>query len=220
MAKARARRLRNIDPGPMRIDLVPLSELVEWPGNPKTHDIDGITESMKRHGYVDLIVVDEGTGKIPAGHGRREALLAMKARGDAPPDRVEVRADGEWMVPVLRGIDFGKPEEAEAYLLGSNRLVERGGYDLTKLREVLDRHKSNTLGTGWKPGDLDEAVRRAKEVVARIQKQTRLKTSQDEDPSEPKSTPTSRTGDLWKLGDHLLLCGDATDRDSYRQLLG
>ena len=47
-------------------------------------------------------------------------------------------------------------------------------------------------------------------------------TESDEDdclPEEIQDTAISRIGDLWKLGDHLLLCGDARDPDSYEQLL-
>ena len=59
-----------------RIEYVPLDQLKKAPRNPKAHS-DDIKTSIGRFGYVEPIVVDERTGCIVAGHGRREALLAL-----------------------------------------------------------------------------------------------------------------------------------------------
>lgn len=95
-----------------RIEYLPLSELRAWPRNPKAHNIQAIHDSFQRFGFVSAIIIDEKTGRIVAGHGRLEALLAMAKRGEQPPNRIQVRhADNEWLVPVIRGLSFESERE-------------------------------------------------------------------------------------------------------------
>lgn len=139
----------------MRIEYEPLASLLarRAPRNPKLHDQEGVAASMRRFGYTIPPAIDEGTNKLVAGHGRIEALEALKASGGAPPDRVKLDAKtGDWLVPVLRGIRFPNPDEAEAYLLADNRHTEVGGYDDAMLAEMLEqvRDRGEGLdGLGW-----------------------------------------------------------------------
>lgn len=123
--------------GEIRVEYMPLLELKAAPRNPKQHAIDVIDRSIERFGYVQPPTLDERSQSIVAGHGRLEALNAMKAAGRTPPARIVVREDGEWMVPVLRGITFANDAEAEAYLLADNRASEVGGWDDEELRDML-----------------------------------------------------------------------------------
>lgn len=150
----------------MWIAWVPLRELAMWPSNPKAHDHATLGESFERFGFIDPIILDEGTGKIVAGHGRRERLLQMHREGMPAPGRVRVRADGEWLVPVLRGITFTSEHEAEAYLLASNQTVIKGGYLEGPLAEMLDRHKDNLDGLGWNQDEVDSMVKHVAEMSA------------------------------------------------------
>ncbi len=130
------------------LEYVPLSEAKKADRNPKEHDLPGIRAALRRFGFVDPLVEDAATGKLVAGHGRCEALEQAKAAGEEPPTRIRVRDDGEWLVPVLRGIHFKSPAEAEAYLIASNQLPVGGGWndeglgailaDFTKLEVPLD----------------------------------------------------------------------------------
>lgn len=130
------------------IRYVPLSELRRWERNPKLHDIGAITASIRRHGFIDPIVVDQRSGRIVAGHGRDESLENLKRSGEPPPKRIQVRADGEWMVPILTGIEFEDDRDAEAYIVGSNRLVELGGWDEGLLQDIVSTEGFDALGTG------------------------------------------------------------------------
>jgi hypothetical protein len=121
----------------MKIVLTPLEELQRWPKNPKLHDWDTLGASIKRFGFVQPLTVDEGTGRLVAGHGRLDMLAKMKEAGEDPPPRVLVRDDGAWMVPVIRGIRFESEREAQDYLLVDNRAVERGGWDEGLLAAML-----------------------------------------------------------------------------------
>ena len=123
----------------IRIEYWPLSELLEAPINPKEHDLPGIGASMRRFGYTDPVMVDERTGRLVRGHGRREELLSMKESGGKPPLRVRVREDGEWLVPVVRGVSFNSDDEALAYSLADNKLTEKGGWDKEALAGVINQ---------------------------------------------------------------------------------
>ena len=120
----------------LRLEYVPLSELKRWERNPKDHDLGELGQSFRRFGYVSPIIIDEGTGRVAAGHGRLDELTGMKARGDDPPARVVVD-NGDWQVPVVRGIAFNDELEMEAYAVADNRLVERGGWNEPELLQVL-----------------------------------------------------------------------------------
>lgn len=126
----------------LHVEYVPLAQVIAWPRNPKLHDIDSIDDSISRFGFVQPLTVDERTGKLVAGHGRLEALQRMQAAGKPAPERV--RDNGkDWLVPVIRGVSFASEADAEAYLLADNRLVELGGWDNSKLLDVLTELSAN-----------------------------------------------------------------------------
>lgn len=141
-----------------RIERVPLSKLKEAPRNPKLHS-EKIGGSISRFGYVEPIVLDERTGRIVAGHGRREALLKLKASGAKPPAGVVARGR-EWLVPVMRGWASKNDAEAEAYLIASNRLVEVGGWDESELAQMLGAMlKSDVLeGVGFSEAEINDLL--------------------------------------------------------------
>lgn len=149
----------------LSIESVALGALAVAAANPKRHAEVDIGKSLNRFGYVEPIVMDERTGRMVAGHGRREALLAMKALGHSPPSGV--REDGgEWYVPVLRGWASRDDGEAEAYLVTSNKLMEAGGWDDVELAKMLSRLQTTDLGLtgiGFSGGEVDalEAVLRS-----------------------------------------------------------
>jgi ParB-like chromosome segregation protein Spo0J len=137
-----------------RIEAMPLGQIKAAKKNPKQHSAE-IGTSVGRFGYVEPIVLDERTGRIVAGHGRREALMAMRKRGDAPPAGIKAEGD-EWLVPVLRGWASRSDAEADAYLLASNKLTEAGGWDDKALAELLkDLEAQDALdGVGFTDAEL------------------------------------------------------------------
>jgi DNA modification methylase len=204
--------------GALRLEFVDLTTLHRWPRNPKEHDLPAIRESFTRFGFVAPILVDEGTGRIVSGHGRLDALMALQAQGGAPPGRI--RVDGKrWLVPVLRGVRFPSEGEAEAYLLADNQLTILGGWRDADLVPLLDEfyQAGNLAGTGFAAKDLDDVLRRL--------------TGLENKPPQPdpgahldraaefqKKWKTAR-GQLWRAGDHRLLCADSTDPKAWPRLL-
>lgn len=137
--------------GTPRVEYVELGALKKWPKNAKRHDLDFLGDAFKENGFAELPTIDEGTGKMVAGHGRLEKLEAMKAAGEEAPERIQVKA-GKWLVPVIRGMTFRKPGK---HVLASNKGVELGGWDNKLLADALGKLGEDDLGgTGFGTEDL------------------------------------------------------------------
>lgn len=216
-----------IEPGELRIEYLRLDELRRRPGNPKGHDVAGLNLAFERFGFVDLPILDERDGTLVAGHGRLDTLEERRAIGEAPPDRIKVAADGQWLVPVVRGIAFSDDGEALAYTVASNRLVERGGWDDELLRAAVEA--IGETGDRWAGTGYDEAEAEALLAVAAGDAGPAPKGDEsDGDAAARDETALAgtlnapafcRDGDLWTLGRHRLLVGDCTQVEIRGQLL-
>lgn len=107
------------------------------PDNPKQHDDDGINRSIGQFGFIEPPTLDERTGHVVAGHGRGENLHEQMIAGKSPPDGVQIGEDGMWLLPVVRGIRFASDDAVRAYLIASNRLTEKGGWNVERLDALL-----------------------------------------------------------------------------------
>lgn len=218
-----------------RIEYVSLSEIARWPRNPKKHDLREIEASLKRYGFVDPMIYDETTQRLVAGHGRAECCESMRDRELPPPKRVQVRDDGEWMVPVLRGIAFASEYEAEAYVVTNNRIGELGGWDPSLLADILEDHREDLSGIGYDENEIDklrkmlddgdagggEGSSERQNALADLAagkggKRSRTIRDPDEQAEAAEAyydsinaMPRAKTGDVWRLGDHILVCGDS-----------
>lgn len=144
----------------IQVEYMPLSEIVQADTNPKDHDIGQIYQSIKRFGFTQPIMMNENTGKLLAGHGRLQTLQTMQQAGEKVPARIKEK-DGEWLVPVLKGISFEDDMEAQAYLIADNRLTELGGWNTGELVESLQEMIENGLdldGVGYDFDDLENLV--------------------------------------------------------------
>ncbi len=138
-----------------QIEYVPLDDLRPDPRNPKGHDGGTIRSSIDRFGVADTIVRDDRTGYIVSGHGRREALLAMREAGQSPPDGVT----DDWQVPVTTGWASRSDNEAAAALIALNRTTELGGWqddELISLLADLSEVEDGLDGVGFSVEDLDD----------------------------------------------------------------
>jgi hypothetical protein len=144
----------------IEVQYIPLADIVEADNNPKDHDIGQIYQSIKRFGFTQPIMMNENTGKLLAGHGRLQTLQTMKDAGEKLPNRIKEK-DGDWLVPVLKGISFEDDMEAQAYLIADNRLTELGGWNTGDLVESLQEMIENGLdldGIGYDFDDLENLV--------------------------------------------------------------
>jgi DNA modification methylase len=173
---------------------VPLAGLVQFPGNARRGDLGAIRASVARHGQYRSIVVRQladGGRVIVAGN---HTALALAAEGHE-----SVRVD-------LIECDDG---EARRINLADNRLAELGGYDDAALADLLASLDGDFGGTGWAAEDL----------AALLRGEPDSRTDPDDVP-EPPVEPVTQPGDLWLLGPHRLLCGDATVAADIERLMG
>ncbi|MFD7334952.1 ParB N-terminal domain-containing protein [Streptomyces violascens] len=117
---------------------VPLTDLAPAPGNPKKHEVERIIESISTHGFVDQPIADERTRTILGGHGRREALVEMQARGERLPAGLLLDDDGGWLVPVQRGWASRSDAEAKALNIKLNKIGADGGWQPRPLAAYLE----------------------------------------------------------------------------------
>jgi ParB-like chromosome segregation protein Spo0J len=159
--------------------------------------VDQIAASMVEFGWTNPILVDENAG-ILAGHGR---LLAARKLGLAE-------------VPVIR---FEHLSEAQkrAYLIADNQLALQAGWDDALLAEELAWLRDERFDLGLMGFDASELER----LLALAEGEAASDAAEDEVP-EPPEEPVSKPGDLWTLGNHRLLFGDATVLADVERVLG
>lgn len=97
-------------------------------------------------------------------------------------------------VPIIR-LDHMTDEERRAYALAHNKTAELSAWDFEKLEEELDGLDIDMSEFGFDmPADNNETL----EII-------------EDEPPEPSKEPITKLGDIWKLGEHRLACGDCTD---------
>lgn len=189
--------------------MMPLAAIKPALANPKGHALDQISYSFKRNGFGEAPLLDERTGRLVAGHGRLETLAFLQKQNQPPPEGVRVDR-GEWFVPVQRGWASKNDADAAAYLIGSNRLSELGGWEEPErdamLVELSKLGEEALLGTGYDADDIDRILRE------------QLPKDAEEIPPIPATSWVKR-GDLFRLGEHRLLCGDATSTGDVERLM-
>jgi len=186
-------RLRAID--------VNISELSPAPDHARRHpaaQIRDLARSIETFGFNAPVVIDD-RNRLLAGHARVEAVKRL----------------GWDSVPAVRIADLTEAEK-RAYVLADNRLAERATWDEALLAEnfqILDGLDVDfeLESTGFETTEIDRLL--GFEIVdetARAEETIEIST----DP------PVSRAGDIWRLGEHTVLCGDARDAAAYTILMG
>jgi len=177
-------------------NLAHVADLIPYVGNARTHSdaqVAQIAASIREFGFTNPILVD-GTNGVIAGHGR---LLAARKLGMT-------------VVPVIELAHLTDAQK-RAYVLADNKLALNAGWDLDLLRLELGALQD----AGF---DLDLVGFDAGELDALFAVPTAGRTDPDDVPDVPEN-PVTRPGDIWLLGRHRLICGDATDGAVAERLL-
>ncbi len=186
------------NPMAQRIEHWPIDRLIPYARNPRTHSdaqIAQIAASIAEFGFNNPILVDTKAGII-AGHGR---LLAARKLQLAE-------------VPVIV-LDHLTDAQKRAYIIADNQLALNAGWDDDILRAelaALQEEDFNVRLIGFE----DEELAR----LLAAQDATEGLTDEDAVPELP-AAPTSALGDLWILGSHQLLVGDATKPEDVARLM-
>lgn len=162
---------------------VPLATLIEDPANVRQHpepNLEAIKASLTRFGQQKPIVVGSDSVVI-AGNG---TLLAARALGWDKLNVIHSQLSGA---------------EAKAYAVADNQTALLAEWDEAGLASLLGS-LDDLEGTGFDQGDLDE-------LLASLNPKQGL--TDPDDVPEPPEEAVTKLGDLWLLGDHRLLCGDA-----------
>lgn len=179
----------------LSIDYRPLEALIPYVNNARTHSeaqVAQIAASISTFGFTNPILTDGDNGII-SGHGRAMAARQL----------------GLTRVPV---IELGHLNEAEkrAYVIADNQLALQGGWD----RDLLALEVADLSDLGVDLDLLGFDARTIDDLLGR-----RLGDPDEDAVPEVPVVPVSRPGDLWCLGPHRLLCGDATSAADVARLL-
>ena len=178
------------------IEHIELETLRPYPRNARTHSkkqIRQIAASIKEFGWLNPVLAD-AQGQIIAGHGRVEAAKFLKLK----------------TVPVIR-MEGLTETQIRAYVIADNRLAEIAGWDediLAKELQLLTLDLDFDVElTGFEMGEIDALLTATNEEAP---------DPADEFAAMPQDElAISQPGDLWCLGPHRLLCGDARKQDDY-----
>lgn len=184
------------------IEMRSIGDLRPQVNNARTHSaeqVDQIAASIVEFGFNVPILLDEDN-RIVAGHGR---FLAAKSLG----------LDD---VPTIR-LTHLSPVQLRAYMIADNKLAMNAGWDnellATELAE-LGALDFDVPVLGFTEAELDVILSAADEASPDTSEGT-----ENEIPPMPTS-PITRPGDVWHLGRHRLICGDAREPSVLRRLLG
>ncbi len=180
-----------------RVQRRPVEELVPYARNARTHSeaqVDQIAASIREWGWTTPVLIsDDGT--IIAGHGRVRAARKL----------------GFTDVPVMVATGWSKAQ-IQAYAIADNKLALNASWD----EALLALEFEELQGAGF---EIDLIGFDAGELASICSPAVTGLTDPDEVP-EPPAIPVSRTGDLWVLGRHRLLCGDSTIAADVVKVLG
>lgn len=186
-----------------QIQVLPTASLQPNPRNARTHSrkqIKQIAESIQKFGFNNPILVDD-QGEVIAGHGRLEAANLL----------------GLSIVPVVR-LSHLSDAEKRAYVLADNKIALNAGWDsellaleLEELSVLLPEVDLDLEITGFETGEIDLLMSDHDEQDANAENEDALPTS--------LGCVVAKRGDIWHLGGHRVLCGDARDGDAVSGLL-
>src|SRR6516165_10715183 len=180
-----------------RVELWPIEKLILYANNPRLHsaaDIERIAASIPQMGM-------DQPG--PGGRARRADRRSRQGRRRG--------ALGLKSIPVIDARGWSE-EEKQAYRLADNELAARGSWDLDLLRGELDGLKFSGFDLdliGFEPDRLNEILRG-------------LGSSGLSDPDtvpDVPDQPVTMPGDIWRLGDHGVGCGDSTNAADVKSVL-
>jgi DNA modification methylase len=183
----------------VQIEYRPIEALIPYARNSRTHSdaqVAQIAASIREFGWTNPVLVD-GENGIIAGHGR--VLAARKL--------------GFEQVPVIELAHLTESQK-RAYVLADNKLAENAGWDDELLRielEALQAAGFDLSLTGFADDELAA-------LMAELAGNEGL--TDDDAVPEVTDDPVSQPGDVWLLGEHRLLCGDATDPVALETLMG
>ena len=183
----------------LNVQQIELEQLVPYARNARTHSdsqVAQIAGSIAEFGFVNPVLVGDDN-VIIAGHGR---VMAAKKLGLQT-------------VPTIK-LDHLTENQRRALVIADNKIAENAGWDEELLRLELQNLADEDFDLdllGFDDVELDDLLTSLDDDEA---------AALDENIPEVQENPVSRTGDIWIMGEHRLLCGDSTSEADMKKLMG
>ena len=180
-----------------RVEMRFLADLRAYERNARTHSaeqIDQIARSIREWGWTNPVLVTE-EGMIIAGHGR--VLAAERLGFDQVPAMVAVG----W-----------SPAQVRAYVIADNKLAENAGWD----RDLLAAELADLEEMGFAV----DLIGFSDDELSDLRPDAEKYLTDPDDVPEVGPSPVSRTGDVWILGPHRVVCGDSMNVDDVGKVMG
>jgi DNA modification methylase len=175
---------------------VNIDSIKQDPKNARKHpdrNLETIKKSLSAFGQRKPVVVNRNTGHIEAGNGLWQAAKALG-----------------WSEIAVAFVNDAS-EVAQAYGIMDNQSALLAEWDLPNLKDLLQ---------GLDDGETDMSLTGfTTEEIENLMNQTHQGLTDDDEIPEKVET-ICKTGDLWQLGEHRLLCGDATKKEDVERLMG
>ena len=179
------------------MQLVDINKLIPYVNNARTHNaqqINKLRSSLREFGFINPVIIDRDFNVI-AGHGR---IMAAKEEGINK-------------VPCVF-VDYLTEAQKKAYIIADNRMAMDAGWDEELLKveiEALQAEDFDLSLTGFDESELAGFFDTANDA----------KDDEFDVDAELEKPPVTKSGDLWLLGNHRLLCGDSTKEETYAALM-
>ena len=180
------------------MQLIAAEKLIPYVNNARTHSAEQINKlrsSLREFGFINPVIIDRGFNVI-AGHGRIEAA----------------KAEGISEVPCVFA-DYLTEAQKKAYILADNRMAMDAGWDEELLRVEIEALQAESFDVGLTGFDEREIA----DLFAGDDGD--VKDDDFDVDSELEKPPVTKSGDLWLLGNHRLICGDSTREETYTLLM-
>ena len=179
------------------MQLIATEKLIPYVNNARTHSAEQINKlrsSLREFGFINPVIIDRDFNVI-AGHGRIEAA----------------KAEGISEVPCVFA-DYLTPAQKKAYILADNRMAMDAGWDEELLRVEIEALQAESFDVGLT--GFDES-----EIADLFETDSEVKDDGFDVDAELEKPKVTKSGDLWLLGNHRLLCGDSTKEETYTLLM-
>jgi hypothetical protein len=191
-----------------KIELWPPDRLLPYDRNPRVHSqeqIEAIKNSIRRYGFNAPVRVHRELG-ITAGHGTFQAAREL----------------GLKKIPVVC-LDHLSKQDAKGFVLADNKSYEMGGWDDKLTAELL----ADLSGAGF---CMEDTLFAGKEIDKLLKRLDRALPAEEIHEDAPDEAPPGldaqekkwkvKVGQVWELGRHRIMCGDCTDRENIKRVLG
>jgi len=179
-----------------QIEQVAIDKLIPYINNARTHSqhqVAQVAASIREFGFTNPVLIDKSNGII-AGHGRVQAAQKLEMTD----------------VPCLR-LDYLTEAQKKAYILADNKLALNAGWD----EELLALELAELGDMGF---DLELTGFELDEIEALMPGESTDGLTDPDDAPEVQAEAISKPGDVWLMGKHRLMCGDATSIDDLAKL--